>query len=103
MVRLSRFDKSSGSAHRTEIAVALQDIPGDETRVIPNPVEKAGLRRWQPGQTDKVETGIGGDAACLNGEPILVQDRQLHEREVEGITRRPYDIGETCQLQIEFR
>jgi hypothetical protein len=85
----------NGDRHAFEVTVAIRDIPDDGPR--------AGLRRRKPGQTDKVETRIGGVAASLNGETVFVQHRQLHEQEVEGITCCPNDIREVCQLQIQLR
>ena len=44
-----------------------------------------------------------GDTAFLNWIPIIVQDRQSHETEIERVTRCPDDAGDAGGFQIQFR
>jgi len=71
--------------------------------VIPNSIEQTGFCRGEPGQADEIETAISAHSCGLDREAVGIQDRQFHEREIEGIACRPYDFGYSTSAEVKHR
>ena len=74
----------------------------DECSILAYACQEPRMGRVQPRQTDEVETRQSGNAASLQGIPVLVEDRNNYPVEVGSIARCPNDRRDAGLVWLEL-
>src|SRR6516164_5996376 len=70
--------------------------------IVPDAEQDSRLTLVQPRHSEEVQALVCGDSAVLDWITVSIKDWQLHQAEVERISRCPDHRGDSRSFQVQF-
>ena len=84
------------------LCVSVRNVRRYVNRVVSNPKQNPRTSAVKARHSPKVQTFVFGDSALLTGVAMRVDDRKLHEAEIELISDRPYDGRNSGPFKVKL-